>query len=53
MYDFANSLGSHNVLMGISDNPVAEQPAPAWAHPLLAWLSVLFLGLYIFVPGLR
>ena len=37
---------------------LAALPFPAaapfgWAHPLLAWIAVLLLGLFLFMPALR
>lgn len=33
--------------------PWPNNQPPAWAHPLLGWLAVLFIGLYVFMPALR
>lgn len=40
-------------LWGLSTIPHPTITAFGWASSLLAWISVLILGLFIFVPGLR
>ncbi len=33
--------------------PFPPMPNYTWAHGWLAWISVLLLALFLFVPGLR
>ena len=33
--------------------PIPQAPAFTWATGWLAWISVLLLALFIFMPGLR
>lgn len=40
-------------LWGLSVLPHPTIAQFGWATSLLAWISVLILGLFIFVPGLR
>jgi hypothetical protein len=33
--------------------PVQPVAPYAWAHPMLGWIAVLLLGLFLFMPALR